>query len=268
VNTHDSDLDRYAAMLRSLTTAGNAVPIHAVACKVQGGATEKAKRAARAALDELVAQGLAEMPFPGRYRALVVPAGVRVNGREVVWSDISVKVPEETQPRLDEPGIAGVALGRALSLHDDEIHGPLSAEARAEMLAASPEAERCAICDDLAGDCSCEEDEEPDPTVARLEVECRVAADEPAPVVSAVNRAAGSVVDALLGASEYPDAIIAEAQVFAKRAAKALEVARAERERAEAEERGAFEAWNRARDSREAARERVKLLERIAQGVE
>lgn len=99
-------------------------------------------------------------------------------------------------------------------------------------------------------DCSCEEDE------------------EPAPVVPAVNRAAGAVVDALLGASEYPDAIIAEAEVFAKRAAKALEVARAERERAEAEERGAFEAWNKARDAREAARERVKRLERIAQGVE
>ncbi len=73
---------------------------------------------------------------------------------------------------------------------------------------------------------------------------------------------------AILGTSEYPDAIIAEAALFAKRAARALEVARAERDRAEAEERSAFEAWNQARDAREAARERVKRLERIAQGVE
>jgi len=243
-------LDRYAATLRELTTAGNAVPIHAVACKVQGGATPRAKRAARTALDELVARGLAEMPFPGRYRAPRAPAGhglegslpIYVNGVPLTSREIDVEVTEDDLPRLDEPGFAGVALGRALSLHDDEVHGPLSEGELAAMQAAEPE----------------DEPEEPPPP----------SPPEPPVTLDPIERLAGSFMPALLGVSEYPDAIIAEAEVFAKRAARALDVARAERERAEAEERGAFEAWNRARDSREAARERVKRLERIAQGVE
>jgi len=228
-------LDDYYEALASLS-GQKAVGVRYVTWKVWGGSRVNSHSdTVELALEELVAQGRADRDLTGKYRArpeTELPP-LSVNGSQITMRELAVEVPEDLRPRLDDPELAGVA----------------------KVVVASV-------------DCSCEEDEEPDPTVARHEVECTVAADEPAPVLSAVNRAAGAVVDALFGVSEYPDAIIAEAQVFAKRAAKALEVARAERERAEAEERGAFEAWNRARDSREAARERVKRLERIAQGVE
>ena len=86
--------------------------------------------------------------------------------------------------------------------------------------------------------------------------------------VARVNRAAGAVVDAMFGVSEYPDAIIAEAEVFAKRAAKALEMARAELERAEAAEKSAAEAHCAAAGATLAAAQRVKRLERIAGSTE
>ena len=120
-----------------------------------------------------------------------------------------------------------------------------------------------------------------DPTVARFEVTetkpgtiehvelaCTVDAAGHSPFVSAVNRAAGAVVDTMFGVSEYPDAIIAEAEVFAKRAAKALEVARAELARAEAAEHAAADAHCAAAAATLAALQRVERLERIAHGVE
>lgn len=92
----------------------------------------------------------------------------------------------------------------------------------------------------------------------------REATPDPAPLVSAVNRAAGAVADALLGVSEYPDAILAEAAVFAKRAAKALEIARQDLVRAEAAEKAAAEAHCTAASAVLAAAQRVARLEQIA----
>ncbi len=73
---------------------------------------------------------------------------------------------------------------------------------------------------------------------------------------------------AILGTSEYPDAIIAEAALFAKRAARALEVARTELKRAEAAEKAAVKAREEAGRTTLAAMQRVERLERIAGATE
>lgn len=231
MNSDPHSIDDYYEALASLSVR-KAVGVRYLTWKVWGGSRVNSHSdTVELALEELVAQGRADRDLSGKYRARPesAPTEAGVSVNGVPLTWREVTV-EVTEDSRPRLDEPGFSgVATGRALHDDDVHGPQGEVERSEMSAAGP---------------------------------------EPTPLVDAVNRASGAVVDALLGASEYPDAIIAEAEVFAKRAAKALEVARSERERAEAEERGAFEAWNRARDSREAARERVKRLERIAQGVD
>lgn len=283
-------LDEYAATLRELETDERAVAVHVLACKLHGvPAATKMRQATTFALDELVAQGRAEQPYPGRYRATLreelqarIPVSseglvaavqqaaemidptsqpvapklpVYFNGVELTERTVTVTVPESEAPKLDETGFVGVALGRELPLNDDEAHlpgcsevasGPPGAQAR-------PLAGMMRSIDAVASAMSGATSTTPGtPAVA------------PDTLVSAVNRAAGAGADALLGVSEYPDAILAEAAVFAKRAAKALEIARQDLVRAEAAEKAAVEARQAACRATIAAMQRVARLEQIA----
>ena len=248
VTSDPHSLDEYFAEVASRES----VTLWDVKRAIWGDAT--GRDATVLALRELEAQGRI-VRSGTRYHvvgAATVKLPVYVNGvelTELTERTVTVAVPEDEAPKLDEEDPAP---------WDDEDRALLRVPCGPPGEQARPRAGMMRSISTVASAMSGAAATTPDaPAVAATD-----------PVVSAVNRAAGAVVDALLAVSEYPDAIIAEAEVFAKRAAKALEVARAERERAEAEERSAFEAWNQARDAREAARERVKRLERIAQGVE
>ncbi len=225
-------LDDYYEALASLSVR-KAVGVRYLTWKVWGGSRVNSHSdTVELALEELVAQGRADRDLSGKYRArpesAPTEAGVIVNGVPLTWREVAA-VKVTADSRPRLDEPGFSGVATGRALHDDDVHWPQGEVERSEMSTAVP---------------------------------------EPTPLVDAVNRAAGAVVDALFGVSEYPDAIIAEAEVFAQRAARALEVARAELERAEAAEKAAVEAREAAGRATVAAMQRVERLERIAHGVE
>jgi hypothetical protein len=282
-------LDRYSATLRGLSKGERAVAAHTLACKVHGlGVAPWKRKATQAALDELVSQGRAEQPYPGRYRATRAPAArgvisgspLYVNGTKLEESAVTVAAPENGATKLDETGFAGAVAGLTLPSEpagwDDEDRALLK-------VPCGPPGVKVTV---TGRDGSLDlPPPQPMPAAAEQVFRAALAAASEERPLDGMFRSIDAVASAMLGGTpakpatpavacgidpaagdatvvtllEYPDAIIAEAEVFARRAAKALEMAREQLEQAEFTLRAA-------QGARSAAVERVRRLEQIAGG--
>jgi len=221
-------LDDYYESLASLSVR-KAVGVRYLTWQVWGGSRVNSHSdTVEHALEELVAQGRADRDLSGKYRA-------------------------RPESALETPGVRV----NGVQLTSREIDVEVTDDSR-------PRLDGAGFTGAVAGR---QVAAEPTPPLQGCGEVTSGAAD-PDPCVDAVNRAAGAVVRAILGTSEYPDAIIAEAEVFARRAARALEVARTELKRAEAAEKAAVKAREEAGRTTLAAMQRVERLERIAGATE
>jgi len=228
VTSDPHSLDDYYEALASLS-AQKAVRVRYLTWKVWGGSRVNSHSdTVEHALEELVAQGRADRDLSGKYRA-------------------------RPESALETPGVRV----NGVQLTSREIDVEVTDDSR-------PRLDGAGFTGAVAGR---QVAAEPTPPLQGCGEVTSGAAD-PDPCVDAVNRAAGAVVRAILGTSEYPDAIIAEAEVFARRAARALEVARTELKRAEAAEKAAVKAREEAGRTTLAAMQRVERLERIAGATE